>query len=320
MAVPSRTFNLPIRVGAISQGLPNITIPPPRNTSPRLHRRTKARTSLRRTRPAGSSEVLAVLDFVTPLSQFLYNWDIAEIKAGRRLVRFWSVQDGHRLIVSCERITPEQFRSCDTVVSCIYREDVNDCFITSVDIISLLQKLVGEEFAVMEKNRIRRNLEGLRPTTVSKHRPGVGTFFQRIMEFPDPKPRNIEKDLKVFPWTSLDQALEKIISKYVSPHHISPILSHQQSIPQSMSTVQSDWQQTQTEYISIPQSMSEYIDPSVVSTPDWFVFEPSPAYDDIYDSIDPSVVFSGTYDDGGDIYDLSVNTLSYPPSQQTTFL
>ena len=197
--------------------------------SPKLHRRAKARAALKRTRAVGTGEVLAALDFVTPLAELCHGWDPSEIKAGRRLVRFWSVQERHRLIVSCERISQEQYRSTDTVVSCIYRDEVNDCFITSVDIIYLLQKLVGEEFAVMEKNRIRRNLEGLRPTTVSKHRPGVGSFFQRIMDFPEPKPRNIEKDLKVFPWTSLDQALEKIISKYVScsryPPHLTTLLT-----------------------------------------------------------------------------------------------
>jgi hypothetical protein len=34
------------------------------------------------------------------------------------------------------------------------------------------------------------------------------------MGFGNPKPRNIEKDVKVFPWKILGQALSKIISKY----------------------------------------------------------------------------------------------------------
>jgi hypothetical protein len=174
--------------------------------------------ALRRTTRFAPGEVLATLDFVTPLVDICRDWELSEIKAGRRLVRFCSIQMGHRLIVSCAPISPDEYRPSDNVVSCIYREDIGDYFITSVDIIHLLEKLVGEEFAVMEKNRIRRNLEGLRPITVSKHRPGVENFFQRIMDFPDPKPRNIEKDLKVFLWTSLPQALEKIISKYVSRH------------------------------------------------------------------------------------------------------
>ena len=52
------------------------------------------------------------------------------------------------------------------------------------------------------------------------------------MEFPDPKPRNIEKDLKVFEWGLLAQALEKILSKYVSRfyHHPMHILTTTQSI------------------------------------------------------------------------------------------
>ena len=187
----------------------------PRQRRHKLHRRNNA-CSLRRTVRYAPGDVLATLEFVSPLADICRDWDPSETKAGRRLVRFCSIQDGHRLIVSCGRITPEEYRPTDNVVSCIYREDVDDYFITSVDIIHLLQKLVGENFAVMEKNRIRRNLEGLHPITVSKHRPGVDSFFQRIMDFPDPKPRNIEKDLKVFLWSLLPQALEKIISKYVS--------------------------------------------------------------------------------------------------------
>jgi hypothetical protein len=205
--------------------MPPIASPYSVGSHNRLHRRTKARTAFRRTKSSSSGGVYAALDFTTPLVDFCQNWSASEIKAGRRLVRFWSVQDRHRLMVSCEPISQEEWREGDAVVSCIYREEVDECFITSVDIINLLEKLVGEEFAVMEKNRIRRNLEGLRPTTVSKHRPGVESFFQLIMGFPEPKPRHIEKDVKVFPWSSLDQALCKIMSKYSSePEDVKPCI------------------------------------------------------------------------------------------------
>lgn len=85
---------------------------------------------------------------------------------------------------------------------------------TSVDCIYLLEQLVNTKFTVEEKNRIRRNLEGYHPLTVSKGRPESGNFFRLIMSFSAPKPRNIEKDVKVFPWKTLGQALKKIISKY----------------------------------------------------------------------------------------------------------
>jgi hypothetical protein len=157
-----------------------------------------------------------VLQLLSPLRSLCQGWDATELHIGRRLVRFTKVQEGYKLKVTCERITQEEYQESDTVVSCIYRDEEDSCCITSVDIIYLLEKLVDDEFEVEEKNRIRRNLEGLRPTTISKHRPGFEDFFQRIMDFPDPKPRNIEKDVKVFDWNLLPEALNKIISKYVS--------------------------------------------------------------------------------------------------------
>lgn len=102
------------------------------------------------------------------------------------------------------------------MVSCIYRADKNECFVTSVDAIYLLEALVGLRFSVEEKNRIRRNLEGFRPITVSKNKSGAEDFFKLVMSFPNPKPRNIEKDVKVFPWSIFGTALKKIIGKYVS--------------------------------------------------------------------------------------------------------
>ncbi|KKF95447.1 hypothetical protein CFO_g2212 [Ceratocystis platani] len=69
-------------------------------------------------------------------------------------------------------------------------------------------------FTVEEKNRIRRNLEGFKPATVGKAKPDTEEFFKVIMGFSNPKPRNIEKDVKVFAWSALENALKKIISKY----------------------------------------------------------------------------------------------------------
>jgi hypothetical protein len=195
----------------------------PHHRSTRLHRRMKpgslVRTKQASASLAGQEDLHAsapILELATPLSSMCTGWTNSEAVTGRRLVRFAKVQDGRRLIVSCEPISQEDYHESDTVISCIYREEVDLCYVTSVDVIYLLERLTNGEFPVEEKNRIRRNLEGLRPTTVSKHKSGFGNFFQRIMDFPDPRPRNIEKDLKVFDWNLLGQALEKILSKYVS--------------------------------------------------------------------------------------------------------
>lgn len=177
---------------------------------------------------------------LTPLASICIDWTPAEVAAGRRLVRFTKIQDGRRLIVSCEPIPQDEFCEADSVISCIYRAENDACYVTSVDVIYLLERLTNGEFPVEEKNRIRRNLEGLRPTTVSKHKPGFGDFFQRIMEFPDPKPRNIEKDLKVFEWNLLGQALEKILSKYVRLFLVPCIYAQLTRFPQSIYTAGPD--------------------------------------------------------------------------------
>ncbi|TFK25477.1 developmental regulator medusa [Coprinopsis marcescibilis] len=208
------------RRGATTSQLPSSTSTLANGGSKvRIHRRLKSQSIVRAKHappPPGEKLVAQtpVLELVTPLDGICTGWNQGELSSGRRLVRFSKVQDGRRLIVSCEPIRQEDYNESDAVISCIYREEVDSCFVTSVDVIYLLERLTNGEFPVEEKNRIRRNLEGLRPTTVSKHKTGFGDFFQRIMEFPDPKPRNIEKDLKVFDWNLLGQALEKILSKY----------------------------------------------------------------------------------------------------------
>ncbi|KAF7983250.1 hypothetical protein HWV62_22868 [Athelia sp. TMB] len=160
----------------------------------------------------------AILELLSPLGKLAHDWDEQEMRQGRRLVRFHKIRKGNQLKVTCSATTPEEYSGHgDPVISCIRRGDgVEGYCVTSVDIIFLLERLVGDSFQVEEKNRIRRNLEGLRPTTISKHKVGSERFFQRIMDFPEPKPRNIEKDVKVFDWDRLPEALDKIISKYVS--------------------------------------------------------------------------------------------------------
>ncbi|KAF8520330.1 hypothetical protein BU17DRAFT_46537, partial [Hysterangium stoloniferum] len=138
-----------------------------------------------------------------------------ECKTGRRLVQFWKRQVGTTLQISFGEIPQSSYKENTIVVSCIYREDIDDYFITSVDVIYLLEALAGGRFEVEEKNRIRRNLEGFKPLTISKSKPGTEEFFRIIMEFPPPRPRNIEKDVKVFEWGKLKTMLDKVFSKYV---------------------------------------------------------------------------------------------------------
>ncbi len=104
-------------------------------------------------------------------------------------------------------------KSSGVVISCIWREDVRETCFTSCDLIRLLEYLVQDHFQADERSRVRRNIEHLRPMTVSKTR--MTKLFNLIMNLPAPKPRKIEKDVKVFNWDRLVECLNSAISKYV---------------------------------------------------------------------------------------------------------
>ncbi|KAL3462857.1 hypothetical protein BJX64DRAFT_287836 [Aspergillus heterothallicus] len=156
----------------------------------------------------------AILKLNGDLDNMALNWTPDEVEAKRRLVQFTRVQSGSTIHADFKPVTPEERVPNSICISCIYWDGQDECFVTSVDTIYLLESLVGVRFTVEEKNRIRRNLEGFRPLTVSKSKADSEDFFKVIMGFPAPKPRNIEKDVKVFPWKILSHALKKIIGKY----------------------------------------------------------------------------------------------------------
>ncbi|KAG0043837.1 hypothetical protein BGZ83_010991 [Gryganskiella cystojenkinii] len=160
----------------------------------------------------------ANLKFSGNMEDMAINWSAEEWENQRRLVQFWRRQDNNDIVCSFAPVAPADRQPNSIVVSCIYWAEKNDCFLTSVDTIYLLESLIAVRFTVEEKNRIRRNLEGFRPLTVSKGKAECADFFKLVMSFPNPKPRNIEKDVKVFPWKVLPYALKKIIGKYTASY------------------------------------------------------------------------------------------------------
>ena len=166
--------------------------------------------------PYGMYPHKAVLKINGSLDSMTEGWSEEEREVKRRLVQFWRSQTGSTISTNFKPVAPEDRQPNSICISCIWWESRNEYYVTSVDTIYLLESLVAVRFTVEEKNRIRRNLEGFRPMTVSKGKSDSEDFFKLIMGFPNPKPRNIEKDVKVFPWKILSHALKKIISKYVS--------------------------------------------------------------------------------------------------------
>lgn len=174
--------------------------------------------------PAGSSPYhhvslyssKAVLKINGKLETMADHWSQEEWNNRRRLVVFRRSQQGSTLNASFRPVAVNDRPPNSICISCIYWAEKGECYVTSVDTIHLLEQLVAapNRFSVEEKNRIRRNLEGFHPLTVSKAKAESEEFFKLIMSFPNPKPRNIEKDVKVFPWKILESALKKIIGKY----------------------------------------------------------------------------------------------------------
>ncbi|KAK0622016.1 hypothetical protein B0T17DRAFT_535672 [Bombardia bombarda] len=160
----------------------------------------------------------ATLKIIGQLSSMAENWTTEEWQNRRRLVLFSKKQTGNVLTVQFKPVSISERPPHSATISCIFWEEKRECFVTSVDTILLLEHLlitpVPGKFAVEERNRIRRNLEGFHPQTVSKAKGESDAFFRLIMAFGLPKPRNIEKDIKVFKWVDLEQALKKIVSKY----------------------------------------------------------------------------------------------------------
>jgi hypothetical protein len=175
--------------------------------------------------PYGSYPSKAKLEINGNIDAMAEGWSEDEWESKRRLVVFRRSQSGSTISTTFQAVTPEERPPQSICISCIYWEEKEQCFITSVDTIHLLEQLVAARFTVEEKNRIRRNLEHFRPMTVSKGKPDSEEFFKVIMGFPTPKPRNIEKDVKVFQWKDLAAALKKIIGKYVSDGSILSVSS-----------------------------------------------------------------------------------------------
>lgn len=133
----------------------------------------------------------------------------------RCLVQFTRRQVGATVHASFKPVEERDWLPNMIVISCLWHEARSECYFTSVDAIYLLECLMATRYTTEEKNRIRRNLESFKPTTLQKNEGQWQDFYAHIMSYPNPKPRNIDKGLKVFPWCHLEQALKKIFGNYV---------------------------------------------------------------------------------------------------------
>ncbi|RDA91576.1 hypothetical protein CP533_5978 [Ophiocordyceps camponoti-saundersi (nom. inval.)] len=282
--------------GGLGPGRPGLTpLPMPSSASPGTPQLIRTSTIANGTGSNGPYHPIslysskAVLKITGKLDTMAENWTQEEWDNRRRIVMFRKSQTGSTLTASFRAVPVNERPPNSICISCIWWAEKAECFVTSVDTIHLLEQLVAapNRFSVEEKNRIRRNLEGFHPMTVSKAKADSEEFFKVIMGFPNPKPRNIEKDVKVFPWKILESALKKIIGKYsASPSSTLPpanMMTPVSTAPyaplptppgQSMGSQHGDGQShysSQHESMPSPRSLSG-------SQPPWTPYTTAPTY------------------------------------------
>ncbi|KAI9493810.1 hypothetical protein BDB00DRAFT_763014 [Zychaea mexicana] len=149
-----------------------------------------------------------------------YDWAPEELQQRRRLVQFWREERDNKIVCAFQPVPQESYRgrvnriSPFCIVSCIFWESQRQCYMTSVDLVVLLEFLLNIRMSMEEKNRVRRNLQIYKPVTAGKNRDETMDIYRLIMSFPSPKPRHIEKDIKVFNWNTVPLALQKVVTKY----------------------------------------------------------------------------------------------------------
>ncbi|KAF5863912.1 hypothetical protein ETB97_009019 [Aspergillus alliaceus] len=142
-------------------------------------------------------------------------WTKEETSCRRRIVKFRNQHRGPNHINICAEPVFNAGQSYHVgCISCIYWPSTNQFFITSTDIIRLLEVLLQKSIPTIEKNRIRQNLQRLHPWVVSKYDPETCQFAQWIFEFRNPEVLKIRKSVRLFRWCDLPAALVSILHQY----------------------------------------------------------------------------------------------------------
>ncbi|CAB4409501.1 unnamed protein product [Rhizophagus irregularis] len=146
------------------------------------------------------------------------SWSQEELNVRRRVVQFFKTRAKKRIMASFKAVNPIERPKNGIFISCLYWYDkktqCDKWYFTSTDYLNLLESLTGIRLTSDEKNRIRRNLEEYKPITVGKNKNNSDEIYKDLMSYSFAKPRNAEKDIKLYEWRHLLPAIEKIIKKY----------------------------------------------------------------------------------------------------------
>ncbi len=147
-------------------------------------------------------------------------WSLKEETAGRRLVRFRRSVLGSNVRLTWETHPPTYLCGPkEVVISCMKLPELGGHFVTSFDIVKLAEYILNLDLNTDMKNRARRNMASISCNTLEKisaTEASPTNDFVAVMRFENPKPRSIEKSIKVYHWSLLPLCLTKILQRFVS--------------------------------------------------------------------------------------------------------
>ncbi|KAF8319314.1 hypothetical protein DL93DRAFT_2053649, partial [Clavulina sp. PMI_390] len=172
-----------------------------------------SRTSAQK--PSGAVPI--ELKFLTDINALgnVSTWSTRELRDRRRFVRLSCLQTGSIFELGMAPVKRQEALENDReIINCIAIPGCGDePYITSVDIIKTMELLINpptKRMTIEEKNRARRNIDTLRPTTLKKGNESLHWMW----ELRSPRPFTISKEVKIFKWSNLEPALTKIMKKY----------------------------------------------------------------------------------------------------------
>jgi len=173
--------------------------------------------SIRELRPFPIHSIRKVVEISGDLHTMCDNWTPKEMTDKRRLVEFQRVLSGNTIIVLFKSVSPEKRSPINLGINCYLWEKENQWFTTTIEVMTLVEALIGLHFTVQEKACISNVLQ---PFTVSKATDKANgeyhTILDIILGFLNPKTRRrCKKDINIFNWHNLALALNKIIEGYV---------------------------------------------------------------------------------------------------------
>ncbi|CAK9787305.1 unnamed protein product [Cutaneotrichosporon oleaginosum] len=148
----------------------------------------------------------------------LSSWDSLDHERVRRLIRFKTSrirgEGGAPVVhVDWQAIDPKQWEGSNEKGTCTISiiKAQSDSWVTSVDLMNIAECVLDTHLCTEEKNRIRRCFEDKKPKCLNPGDP----FYVLLQSYNSPKPRNIDKSVKVYRAINLMAMMKKLCRSYI---------------------------------------------------------------------------------------------------------